>query len=148
MPNLAISVHILITNLGYHFVVKKSIGHPTPTPGIFTIYCPHGVCYGFEILQECGSPRHPFQIFKTRFLKPPNVIVYDNVCTLHQYCLNREPEFFKSICFLVDRFHWEEHIGCSAGYNLDEYSGMNMPLVQDTSGTSVLFLQHCKAFNK
>ena len=47
---------------------KRSSRHPTLTPGIFTIYCPHAVCYGFEILTECESPRHPFQIFKTRFV--------------------------------------------------------------------------------
>ena len=30
---------------------KVSYGHPTLTPGIFTIlYCTHGVCYGFEIM--------------------------------------------------------------------------------------------------
>ncbi len=51
---------------------KRSYGHPTLSPGIFTIYCPHGVCYGFEVLRECESPRHPFQIFKTRFSKPPS----------------------------------------------------------------------------
>ena len=45
---------------------KLSSSHPTLTPGIFTVYCPHSVCYGFEILIKCDSPRHPFQIFKTR----------------------------------------------------------------------------------
>ena len=34
---------------------KASYGHPTLSPGIFTIYCEHGVCYGFEVLQTCES---------------------------------------------------------------------------------------------
>ena len=84
------------------------------------------MCYGFEILQQCESPRHPFQIFKTRFLKPPRAIIYDNACSLHQYCLNREPVFFMNTCFNVDRFHWKGHVGCSAGYNLDEYITMSI----------------------
>ena len=44
-----------------------SYGHPTLCLGIFMIYCEHGVCYGFEVLQTCELPKHPFQIFKTRF---------------------------------------------------------------------------------
>ena len=78
---------------------KRSSKHPALTPGIFTIYCPHAICYGFEVLKECESPRHPFQIFKTRFPKPPKIVVYDNACGLHQYCLNREPIFFQKTSF-------------------------------------------------
>eukprot|EP00117_Sycon_ciliatum_P012766 scpid26766/ scgid5378/ len=28
---------------------KHYSGHPTLTPGVFTLYCPHGICYGFEV---------------------------------------------------------------------------------------------------
>ena len=101
---------------------KASYGHPTLSLGIFTIYCEHGVCYGFEVLQPCESPKHPFQIFKTRFPRPPLLIIYDNACRLHVYCLNREPHFFENTRFAVDRFHWRGHIGCSKGYSLDAYS--------------------------
>lgn len=68
------------------------------------------------------SPRHPFEVFKTRFKKAPNIIIYDNACKLHQYALNREPSFFKNTMFLVDRFHWKGHTACSAGYNLSKYN--------------------------
>ncbi len=104
---------------------KKSYGHPTVSPGIFMIYCPHGVCYGFEVLRECESPRHPFLIFKTRFSKPPSKIIYNNGCRLHLYCLNREPVFFQDTRFFVDRFHWRGHVGCSSGYCVDQYSSAN-----------------------
>ena len=67
------------------------------------------------------SPRHPFEIFRSRFPAPPETIIYDNACKLHQYCLNREPAFFRNTKFLVDRFHWKGHIGCSGGYSLDAY---------------------------
>ncbi len=104
---------------------KHSYGHPTLSPGIFTIHCPHGVCYGFEVLRSCEFPRHPFEIFKTHFREAPQEIVYDNSCRLHLYCLNREPAFFKNSRFYVDRFHWRGHIGCSSGYSLDQYKTMN-----------------------
>ncbi len=100
---------------------KNAYGHPTLSPGVFTIFCEHGVCYGFEILKSHESPRHPFSIFKTRFCTPPRMIIYDNCCKLHAYCLNREPVFFKNTLFLVDRFHWRGHVGCSKGYSLDSY---------------------------
>ena len=101
---------------------KASYGHPSLTPGVFTVYCPHGVCYGFEIMQQCESPKHPFTIFTCHFPVPPGAIVYDNGCKLHSYCLNREPALYKDTRFFIDRFHWRGHIGCSKGYCLDEYS--------------------------
>ena len=48
---------------------KYSSNHPTLTPGIFKIYCPHGVCCGFEVMEQHESPRHPFEIF-CHILKP------------------------------------------------------------------------------
>ena len=84
--------------------------------------CEHGVCYGFDMLQTCESPKHPFQIFKTRLPRSPLIIIYDNACCLCVSCLNREPHFFENTQFAVDRFHWCGHIGCSKGYSLDAYN--------------------------
>ena len=93
-------------------------------PGIFTLYCPYSVCYGFEMLTKRESPCHPFEIFKTRFSNLPKAIIYDNACSLHQYCLNRKP--LLNTTFYVDHFHWKGHIGCSSGYCLDEYCTMDI----------------------
>ena len=84
---------------------KYSSNHLTLTPGIFTIYCPHGVCCGFEVMEQHESPRHPFEIFLSRFETPPTTIIYDNSCKLHQYTLNREPTHFKDTRLYMDRFH-------------------------------------------
>ena len=100
---------------------KYASHHPNLTPGIFTIFCSHGLCYGYQVMDSHESPRHPFEIFRSRFPAPPKTIIYVNVCKLHQYCLNREPAFFSNTKFLVDRFHWKGHIGYSAGYSLDAY---------------------------
>ena len=45
------------------------------------------------------------------FFSAPKVIIYDNACSLHQYCLNRDPEFFKNTEFYIDRLHWDNHVG-------------------------------------
>ncbi|KAI8522148.1 hypothetical protein Bbelb_019020 [Branchiostoma belcheri] len=79
--------------------LKESNGHPSLTPGIFNMFCRHGVCYGFDCMTSCESPRHPFEIFRNRFNTSPDVIVYDNAY----------------------RFHFRGHIGCSLGYCMDEY---------------------------
>ena len=49
---------------------KNSYGHPTLTPGIFTLCCQHGVCYGVEVLRSCKSLRHPFELFTSCFTSP------------------------------------------------------------------------------
>ena len=38
-------------------------------------------------------------------------MIYDNACNLHNYCLNRELQYFKNTWFIVDRFHWRNHTG-------------------------------------
>ena len=85
------------------------------------MFCPHGVCYGFEVMSTNESPYHPIHILRSRFKTAPTLVIYDNACKLHQYCLNGEPAFFKHTQFAVDRFHWKGHIGCSSGYCLDNY---------------------------
>ena len=76
-------------------------------------------------MQVHESPNTPFTILRTRFKKgcsiiiinyviliiAPKVIIYDNACNLHNYCLNRDPLFFMDTWFLVDRLHWSNHTG-------------------------------------
>jgi len=124
---------------------KASYGHPSLTPGIFTVFCPHGVCYGFTIMQRCESPRHPFNIFTSRFPVPPGTIVYDNRCKLHTYCLNREPALYKGTRSFIDRFHWKGHIGCSRGYCLVNYKSSEIrSLKSQVNEQANLGLQHIK----
>ncbi|XP_061188793.1 uncharacterized protein LOC133196966 [Saccostrea echinata] len=101
--------------------VKKSLGHPSLLPGIFTIFCPHGVCYGFQVMESNESPNVPFTILRTRFRKAPKHIIYDNACKLQQYCLSRDPLFFQTSEFYVDRLHWDNHTACSLAYDLSLY---------------------------
>ena len=49
---------------------KLWYGHPTLSPGIFTIYCQHGVCYGYEVMAQCESPKIPFHADFFHLLSP------------------------------------------------------------------------------
>lgn len=82
---------------------KLARGHPKLSPGIIVYMCTHAVCYGFTIMETPESPRMPFVVFATRWEQPPQRVIYDNACKLHNYCLNREPLLFKNTHFLVDR---------------------------------------------
>ena len=102
---------------------KYLSNHPTLTPGFF---CRYGICYGFQVMELHESPRHPFEIFLCRVPVPPQMIIYDNGCKLHQCVLNCEPVHFKNTIFLVDRFHWRGHVGCSSGYSLDSCTSLDV----------------------
>ena len=112
---------------------KYSSSHPTVTPGTCALFCRLGICCGFQVMESYKSPRHPFKIFLCRFPTPPKMIVYDIGCKLHQYVLNREPVHFKNTIFLVDRFHWGGHVGCSIGYSLDGYTSLPVASINSTS---------------
>ena len=68
---------------------KKKKAHPNLSPGILTVFCPHGVSCGFQLLKDVESPKTPFTVLATRFPKPPKFVIYDNACNLHEYVLNR-----------------------------------------------------------
>ena len=91
------------------------------TGGIFTWFCEHGVCYGFYMIPDAEGRNEAFSFITTHFQSAPDVIVYDFACALQDYCLNREPYFFRNSKFLVDRFHWFNHAACARSYNLSLY---------------------------
>uniref|UniRef100_A0A8W8IL56 Uncharacterized protein n=1 Tax=Magallana gigas TaxID=29159 RepID=A0A8W8IL56_MAGGI len=54
-----------------HDCNKKSRGHPSLLPGVFCLFCEHGICYGYELLDSNESPNVPFSLLLTRFKKAP-----------------------------------------------------------------------------
>ncbi|KAL3859909.1 hypothetical protein ACJMK2_010093, partial [Sinanodonta woodiana] len=80
-----------------------------------------GICYGFQMMEDVESPNLPFTILRIRFMISPKLVIYDNACNLHNYCLNRDSVFFHETWFLVDRFHWCNHKGYHVGYNVSHY---------------------------
>ena len=69
---------------------KFSHGHPKPNPGIFTVFCPCGICYGSQVMTKHESPEVPFDIFKSQFSKRPKDDLTDQVCSFFF--------FFVSLC--------------------------------------------------
>ena len=94
---------------------------PGLTPGIFTCFCPQGICLGFSILERFEGPSTAFELLFQRFPVAPGTLIYDNACNLSKYCLRREPAFFGQTDFRIDRVHWKGHVGCHEGYNMDAY---------------------------
>ena len=99
---------------------KISRKHKTLTEGVCTVYCSHGICHGFQLLQSHESPRTVFDILLTKFKEMPSFIIYDNSCNLHVFCMRREPSRFAKTKFLVDRLHAPGH-RCSVGYHMKTY---------------------------
>ncbi|KAH3799822.1 uncharacterized protein LOC127838876 isoform X1 [Dreissena polymorpha] len=140
---------------------KLAKGHPRLLPGIFTLYCLHGICYGFEVMRFCESPDVPFTLLRTRFPTAPKMVVYDNACSLHEYCLNRDPVFFKHTQFKVDSLHFKNHTACGPAYELKRYPAyakFNSQVVEQANSrlqrlkaslsymTQNNFLKHCKFY--
>ena len=53
--------------------------------------------------------------------KPMNCHWREYRCNLHQYVLNRTPEFFKLSEFMIDEFHANSHKECSINYNSSQF---------------------------
>ena len=89
--------------------------------GIFTWFCKHMVCYAFFLIHGAEGRNQPFSFLTTHFQRAPRVVMYEFACALQEYCLNREPAFFRDTRFLVDKFHWYNHQACARSYNANLY---------------------------
>lgn len=93
------------------------------TPGIFAMFCPHGVCLGFRIMSRHEGPRTAFEMVYERFKVAPGVIIYDNACNFHRYCMKRQRAYFSNTLYLIDRMHSSGHVGCPESFNMRVYPG-------------------------
>ena len=82
---------------------------------MFLWFCPiHGHSYGFHLIDSGEGRKDPFSSLFKYMEEPPKHIFYDFACQLSEYCLNREPDFFKNTRFWHDLFH---SIGHKCGFN-------------------------------
>jgi hypothetical protein len=45
----------------------KELGRSKPfSPGLLVIWCPHGICYGFQLLEAAENPVQVFKFFYQR----------------------------------------------------------------------------------
>jgi hypothetical protein len=101
------------------------------TPGIFALFCPHGVCLGFEAMEQFEGPMVPFNILYRRFEAAPKVAIYDNACNLSRTAYKYARSHFANTLWLVDRVHWHPHVNCHHGFCIDAYP-RNRKLVGNT----------------
>lgn len=52
-----------------------------------------------------------YDLFAIICVVAPKLVIYDNACSLHAYCLNRDPIFFMDTVFRVDGLHFKNHTG-------------------------------------
>ena len=77
---------------------------------MFFWLCPlHGHCYGGHLIKENEGRKDPFSSLYKYMRDAPDVVFYDNSCQLSQYCLNREPAFFRGTRMYHDVFHGYSH---------------------------------------
>jgi hypothetical protein len=115
----------------------------TFSPGLFSCFCPHGVCWGFSIMRRYEGPSTAFDMLVRRFPQAPGMVVYDNACNLSRYALKREPGFFAQTRFRIDRVHQAGHVGCHEGYNLTSYPD-NCPVLGGTMRLHAMNSQVCE----
>ena len=118
----------------------------TFSPGIFTCFCPHGICWGFSIMKRYEGPSTAFDMLACRFPEAPGMVVYDNACNLSRYALKREPGFFAKTRFRIDRVHQAGHVGCHEGYSLTSYPD-NCPVLSGSMRLHAMNSQVCEQAN-
>ena len=103
------------------------------TGGIMTFWCKHLTCLGFHIMPRAEGRNDVFSALYTYWPKAPKVVIYDFACQLSQYCMVREPEFFKNTLFAIDRMHAAGHVGCSESSFLSHHDTTNPSLLHVNS---------------
>ena len=92
---------------------------------MFLFFCPyHGHCYGFHLIDGGEGRKDPFSAIFKYMEEAPQEIFYDFACKLQEYCLNREPEFFRSVRFWHDLFHAINHI-CGINFRSTRVVGLD-----------------------
>ena len=102
--------------------------NPSGYSSLFVWLCPdHGHVYGCHLIKQSEGRKDPFSSILKYKETAPDVIFYDFCCSLHEYCLNREPRHFRGVKFFHDAFHSYHH-KCAKTYRgkrFESYRGIN-----------------------
>ena len=88
--------------------------------GIIVVKCAkHEECMGWHTLKTPESVNDCFSLIMVMYPgnTAPSIVLCDNACQLHRYCMYREPQKFKNTLFLNDEFHAKGH-KCGPLYNI------------------------------
>lgn len=85
----------------------------------------HGHSYGFHVIDGSEGRKDPFaSLFKYK-AAPTKYVFYDYACSLSEYTLNREPEYFRQTRFFHDVFHSFNH-KCGNAFKSKRFPEMRM----------------------
>ena len=77
---------------------------------MFLWFCPiHGHCYGFHLISGAEGRKDSFSSLYKYLPEAPEDIFYDFACQYSEYCLNREPNYFRCTRCWHDLFHGIPH---------------------------------------
>ncbi len=80
---------------------KKRSGHPSLMPGVFSVWCPHGVCLAFHMMRVPESPETAFSVLALRREVAPSVVIYDDACNCSCTASRASPSFSLACVFFV-----------------------------------------------
>jgi len=90
------------------------------------MFCPHGICLGFKIMETAEGESMVFEDLYHRFHRPP-AVYYDRGCKLHTYALRRDADYFASARFRLDSLHAKNHTGCASTYDPTAFRTLTLP---------------------
>ncbi|KAL3872253.1 hypothetical protein ACJMK2_040188 [Sinanodonta woodiana] len=102
----------------------------------------YGHCYGYHMIPGHEGRKDPACSAYAYMENAPEEIFYDFSCQLEEYCLNREPGFWKNTSFFHDTFHGFSH-KCPPVYKSSRLmllKKINTEICEQTNA----FLQHIK----
>ncbi|KAK9807209.1 hypothetical protein WJX73_009167 [Symbiochloris irregularis] len=101
-------------------------------PGCMFYWCTGcRLCVCFHLMADAESPKTVFDTLFTKWQTAPKTFCMDNGCNVHQYILNREPDFFKDMKVFIDQMHYNGHTACSPAYSTGSYEWFtNSPLAE------------------
>jgi hypothetical protein len=94
------------------------------TWGLFFVFCACGHMYGFHEILNAEGRKDAYYVLRYLMKEAPKVVIYDFACQLEEYCMARDPEYFKDTVFLIDHFHTYNHT-CSRIYKISAYPVLN-----------------------
>ena len=93
------------------FCEKSFNKHRDFSHGIFSVgyACEKNITYGYELMLCCENSHNIFRLLMCRDINLHELkgVIFDHLCGLDQYLLNREPREFEFLRCLVDGAHWQ-----------------------------------------
>ena len=108
-----------------HICSKEFKTNNKRTSGIMLMCCgcSRRAVYASMLMDGAESCSYCCDIMVDRLATAPDIVVYDNCCTLARFCLSRYSSFFYKTKWLIDRLHDVNHVNCSDIFKCEAYKG-------------------------